>query len=182
MAQIEPLGVAPHVAQLVRKWLIEWADRNGYNIYADGLVVRTTLSSRHQKAANLAVARNVARLQSTADAQRKRGQERQLLQAGFLAMDPRNGHIRAWVGSPDFAQAQFDHVVQARRQPGSTFKPFICHNAPLARGPCSPGMTDYGKRFRSPTRNTPQPLPFRGTDAKEFPILPLGKRLAITSV
>jgi penicillin-binding protein 1A len=123
--QTEPLGPAPHVAQLVRKWLIEWADRNGYNIYADGLVVRTTISSRHQKAANVAVARNTARLQSMADAQRKRGQERQVLQAGFLALDPRNGHVKAWVGSRDFAQEQFDHVSQARRQPGSTFKPFV---------------------------------------------------------
>jgi penicillin-binding protein 1A len=123
--QTEPLGPAPHVAQLVRKWLVEWADRNDYNIYADGLVVRTTISSRHQKAANLAVARNMARLQSLADTQRKRGQERQLLQAGFLALDPRNGHVKAWVGSRDFAQEQFDHVSQARRQPGSTFKPFV---------------------------------------------------------
>ena len=131
--QTEPLGPAPHVAQLVRKWLIEWADRNGYNIYADGLVVRTTISSRHQKAANLAVDRNIARLQSLADSQRKRGQERQVLQAGFLALDPRNGHVKAWVGSPDFAQEQFDHVVQARRQPGSTFKPFV-YGAAFAQG------------------------------------------------
>jgi penicillin-binding protein 1A len=131
--QTEPLGPAPHVAQLVRKWLIEWADRNGYNIYADGLVVRTTISSRHQKAANLAVARNTARLQSLADTQRKRGQERQVLQAGFLALDPRNGHVKAWVGSRDFAQEQFDHVVQARRQPGSTFKPFV-YGAAFAQG------------------------------------------------
>jgi penicillin-binding protein 1A len=130
--QTEPLGPAPHVAQLVRKWLIEWADRNGYNIHADGLVVRTTISSRHQKAANLAVARNTARLQSLADSQR-RGQERQILQAGFLALDPRNGHVKAWVGSRDFAQEQFDHVVQARRQPGSTFKPFV-YGAAFAQG------------------------------------------------
>jgi penicillin-binding protein 1A len=123
--QTEPLGPAPHVAQFVRKWLIEWADRNGYNIYADGLVVRTTISSRYQRAANLAVARNMARLQVLADAHGKRGQERPQLQAGFLAMDPRNGHIKAWVGSRDFAQEQFDHVAQARRQPGSTFKPFV---------------------------------------------------------
>jgi penicillin-binding protein 1A len=33
--------------------------------------------------------------------------------------------VRAWVGSRDFAQEQFDHVSQARRQPGSTFKPFV---------------------------------------------------------
>jgi len=123
--QTEPLGPAPHVAQFLRKWLIEWADRKGYNIYADGLVVRTTISSRHQKAANLAVARNSARLQALADSQRRRGQERQVLQAGFLALDPRNGHIKAWVGSRDFEQEQFDHVAQSRRQPGSTFKPFV---------------------------------------------------------
>ena len=64
------------MAQFVRKWLIEWADREGYNIYADGLVVRTTIQSRLQKAANQAVARQLAQLQALADAQRKRGQER----------------------------------------------------------------------------------------------------------
>ena len=74
--QVEPLGPAPHVAQLVRRWLIEWADREGYNIYADGLVVRTTIQSRLQKAANQAVARQLAQLQALADAQRRRGQER----------------------------------------------------------------------------------------------------------
>jgi penicillin-binding protein 1A len=148
--QTEPLGHAPHVAQLVRKWLIEWADRNGYNIYADGLVVRTTISSRHQKAANLAVARNTARLQSLADTQRKRGQERQVLQAGFLAMDPRNGHIKAWVGSRDFAQEQFDHVSQARRQPGSTFKPFVYGAAFVQGYHPSSTLIDQVVDYRSP--------------------------------
>jgi penicillin-binding protein 1A len=123
--QTEPLGPAPHVAQMLRKWLIEWADQRGYDIYSDGLVVRTTIHTRLQKAANAAVARQVAQLQAIADRQRPRGQERALLQAGFLAIDPRSGHVRAWVGSPDFAQEQFDHVNQARRQPGSTFKPFV---------------------------------------------------------
>jgi penicillin-binding protein 1A len=123
--QVEPPGPAPHVAQFVRRWLIEWADREGYNIYADGLVVRTTIQSRLQKAANQAVARQTAHLQSLADAQRRRGQERAELQAGFLALDPRNGQVRAWVGSRDFASEPFDHVSQARRQPGSTFKPFV---------------------------------------------------------
>jgi penicillin-binding protein 1A len=40
-------------------------------------------------------------------------------------MDPRSGDVKAWVGSADFATDQFDHVNQARRQPGSTFKPFV---------------------------------------------------------
>lgn len=52
-------------------------------------------------------------------------QEKTLIQAGFLAVDPRNGHIKAWVGSRDFEKDAFDHVQQARRQPGSTFKPFV---------------------------------------------------------
>jgi penicillin-binding protein 1A len=53
------LGPAPHVAQWVRKWLIAWADSHGLNIYSDGLVVRTTLHSRLQKAGNQAVARQL---------------------------------------------------------------------------------------------------------------------------
>ena len=52
-------------------------------------------------------------------------QQKTTIQAGFLAVDPRNGHIKAWVGSRDFTQDAFDHVQQARRQPGSTFKPFV---------------------------------------------------------
>ena len=123
--QDEQVGIAPHVAQQVRKWLIAWADREDYDIYADGLVVRTTIDSRLQKAANAAVAKQVRQLQDLADRRRRKGEERQLLQAGFLALDPRSAQVKAWVGSPDFAQAQFDHVAQARRQPGSTFKPFV---------------------------------------------------------
>ena len=45
-------GTAPHLAEYLRKWLIDWADRNDYNIYADGLVVRTTIDSRLQEMAN----------------------------------------------------------------------------------------------------------------------------------
>ena len=123
--QVEPLGIAPHVAQHLRKWLVAWADSKGYNIHADGLRVRTTIDASIQKLANQAVARQLAQLQRLADGQRKAGDERALLQAGFLALDPRTGAVRAWVGSRDFAQEQFDHVSQARRQPGSTFKPFV---------------------------------------------------------
>ncbi|MEO7401180.1 MAG: transglycosylase domain-containing protein, partial [Polaromonas sp.] len=123
--QTEALGPAPHVAQHLRKWLIAWADRKGFNIHTDGLRVRTTLDAKIQQAANQAVARQMAQLQKLADGRRKAGQERPVLQAGFLALDPRSGAVRAWVGSRDFAQEQFDHVSQARRQPGSTFKPFV---------------------------------------------------------
>ncbi|HZY16215.1 MAG TPA: transglycosylase domain-containing protein [Ramlibacter sp.] len=123
--QQEPMGIAPHLAQQVRKWLIAWADREDYDIYADGLVVHTTIDARLQRAANQAVARQVRSLQQAADRSRGQGEEPASLQAGFLALDPRNARVLAWVGSADFAQEQFDHVNQARRQPGSTFKPFV---------------------------------------------------------
>ena len=137
--QVDAPGLAPHVAQQLRKWLIGWADQRNYDIHADGLVVRTTIDSRLQQAANQAVARQLTQLQTLADAQRRKGQERPLLQAGFLALDPRNGMVRAWVGSRDYAQEQFDHVGQARRQPGSTFKPFV-YGAAFMQG-MSPSMT-----------------------------------------
>ena len=123
--QVAPLGLAPHMAQYLRKWLIAWADDQGYNIHADGLRVVTTLDAGMQKAATQSMARQMAQLQKLADQRGPKDQDRPVLQAGFLALDPRDGAVRAWVGSRDFATEQFDHVSQARRQPGSTFKPFV---------------------------------------------------------
>ncbi len=55
------------------------------------------------------------------------------LEAGFVALDPATGEVRAWVGSRDFQRDQFDHVAQAERQPGSTFKPIV-YGAALEQG------------------------------------------------
>ncbi len=65
--------------------------------------------------------------------------EKTRVQAGFLAQDPVTGHVLAWVGSRDFSQDPFDHVQAARRQPGSTFKPFV-YGAAFANG-ASPNDT-----------------------------------------
>ncbi|NTU54179.1 MAG: PBP1A family penicillin-binding protein [Chlorobiaceae bacterium] len=55
--------------------------------------------------------------------------EKSRLQVALVAIDPTNGHVKAWVGGtnsgPDDYRYQFDHVWQAKRQPGSTFKPFV---------------------------------------------------------
>ena len=171
--QEEDLGTAPHLTQQLRRWLISWADRNGYSVYGDGLVVRTTIDSRMQAMAVEALTRQADKLQKVADSAwaKRMGapvnkellrslvresapykaevaaglsdaealkkvqadtdfmqalwKEKTTLQAAFLAMDPANGQVRAWVGSRDYKQDQFDHVQQARRQPGSTFKPFV---------------------------------------------------------
>ncbi|WCM90439.1 penicillin-binding protein 1A [Acidovorax sp. NCPPB 3576] len=179
--QVETAGPTPHLAQQLRKQLIDWADRNGYSLYADGLVIRTTIDSRLQAFANQAVTRQGRQLQGVADSawasrnawnpkgplvqslvresaqyeaavakgatpeealqgllddapfMRQLRQQKTRVQAGFLALDPRSGEVRAWVGSRDFAIDPFDHVQAARRQPGSTFKPFV-YGAAFANG------------------------------------------------
>jgi penicillin-binding protein 1A len=50
---------------------------------------------------------------------------KRLLHTGFVSMDPTNGYVRAWVGGINFKYMKYDHVAQGRRQPGSTFKPFV---------------------------------------------------------
>lgn len=48
-----------------------------------------------------------------------------IIQAGLMSMDPKDGTIKAWVGGIDWDFFKFDHVKQAKRQVGSTFKPFV---------------------------------------------------------
>ena len=61
------------------------------------------------------------------------------LRAGFMAMNPLNGQIKAWVGGPNYKFFKFDHVRQGKRQPGSTFKPIV-YTAAIDQGysPCFP--------------------------------------------
>jgi penicillin-binding protein 1A len=55
------------------------------------------------------------------------------VEGAFVALDPRNGAIKALVGGFDFEKSKFNHVTQAWRQPGSSFKPFI-YSAALEKG------------------------------------------------
>ncbi|MEJ7806941.1 MAG: transglycosylase domain-containing protein [Telluria sp.] len=202
-------GTDTHFTAYVRKWLIQWADENDYNLQLDGLVVYTTLDHELQMAALNAVERQGTALQIVADvewsspdggssqsagsyagrhggitpfeyfwrtkgklvnafvretpeykaaieggeepaaalkrfkadrtfmAQLRRAKTR--LEAGFVALDPASGEVRAWVGSRDFHKDQFDHVAQAQRQPGSTFKPIV-YGAALEKGISSEKM------------------------------------------
>jgi penicillin-binding protein 1A len=56
-----------------------------------------------------------------------------VVEAGIVAVDPRTGAVRALVGGFDFNRNQYNHVTQALRQPGSSFKPFI-YSAALEKG------------------------------------------------
>ena len=75
---------------------------------------------------------------------------KQFLHAGFMAMNPHTGEIKAWVGGIDHKYFKFDHVQQGKRQPGSTFKPIVYSTA-ISDGfsPCHP-VTDVPISFKEP--------------------------------
>ncbi len=50
---------------------------------------------------------------------------KRILNCGMMAMDPMNGHVKAWIGGINYKYFKFDHISQSKRQPGSTFKPFV---------------------------------------------------------
>lgn len=62
---------------------------------------------------------------------------KKFLQTGFVSMDPHSGHIKSWVGGVNHKYFKYDHVKQGKRQPGSTFKPFVYAAAiENGYGPC----------------------------------------------
>ena len=52
-------------------------------------------------------------------------QQKMRLEVALTAVDPETGEVRVWVGGRDFRKSAYDHVARAKRQPGSTFKPFL---------------------------------------------------------
>jgi penicillin-binding protein 1A len=62
-----------------------------------------------------------------------------ILHASMMSMDPRTGHVKAWVGGIDYKYFQYDNVYQSRRQVGSTFKPIVYATAlRMGKKPCDP--------------------------------------------
>jgi len=143
---------APYFAEHVRQQVI---DRYGYDmLYKGGLRIYTTLDLEMQQAAETAVAEGLKEFDvqlMIESADRDSGTDAaagddnlpegmrtpaqidkvpkematDVVQAALVAIDPRSGEIRAMVGGRDFEKSEFNRAVQARRQPGSAFKPFI---------------------------------------------------------
>lgn len=88
------------------------------------------------------------------------------LQAGFLSMDPYTGHIKAWVGGINHKYFKYDHVMQGKRQAGSTFKPFV-YGLAMENGysPCHP-MKDISPQFNIPGQPPWYPPNADGTRGK----------------
>jgi penicillin-binding protein 1A len=101
-----------------------------------GLRVYTTLDTDVQRFAEQSVAKRLADLET------RTRREGQALQAALVAIEPSTGYVRALVGGRDFAESPFNRATDAKRQPGSAFKPFV-FAAALEAG-FSPGTTIDG--------------------------------------
>ena len=115
-----------------RKVLAMLQDGEEVSITGDGL--KPAASGLGDKAAAKKQIRRgaVVRLLKTAKGQWTLTQVPEV-EGGFVALDPATGSIRALVGGFDYRKSKFNHVTQAWRQPGSSFKPFI-YSAALEKG------------------------------------------------
>lgn len=114
---------------------------------ARNLRVYTTLDLDLQRVAEEAVARQVERLEKVSKGKRRP-------QAALVALDPRNGHVLAMVGGNSYAESQLNRATDARRQPGSVFKPVVYAAAlesgisPLTLSTDAPREFTYDRRAR----------------------------------
>jgi len=144
-AMAQPLGVtpmrysndrAPYFVEMVRLHLDEKYGSSA--VYEGGLRVYTTLDMDLQSIADRAVEKQLSSLEARlkpkytlakyvpleTDSARA-GQKTPYLQSALVAIDPRTGYIRALVGGREWNHSNFNRATQARRQPGSAFKPFV---------------------------------------------------------
>ncbi|MCG6189467.1 penicillin-binding protein 1A [Maribellus maritimus] len=184
-------GPAPYFLEMLKPQLLEWCKNNtnekgeNYNLYTDGLKIKTTIDYNLQYYAQQSVKEYMKNLQKVFDnhwksrdifrenpeiirsairrIEKEKGNSNididkalasynkeittslftwddfkevqitrldslkhylKLLNAGFIAVEPQNGDLKAWVGGIDFRFFKYDHV-KAARQTGSTFKPFV---------------------------------------------------------
>lgn len=110
----------------------ELASRNISDKEEANLEIRTTLDLDLQRAANLAVTNYLAKLDRVFSQRAKRNKGGRP-EAALIAINPHTGEILAMVGGRDYASSQLNRVTDARRQPGSVFKPIV-YAAALANG------------------------------------------------
>jgi penicillin-binding protein 1A len=99
----------------VKQQLVSDDDYGPGAVFGGGLRVYTTLDTRLQKMARKAIAQVLKDPNGP--------------QAALVAIDPRDGAIRAMVGGSNYRESQFNLAVQGERQPGSAFKPFVLATA-----------------------------------------------------
>jgi penicillin-binding protein 1B len=127
--------VAPYFVEALRQDLSE---RYGEEILqSNGMAIYATLDAEVQRAANLAVSKQLEKLEKDFPALKRTDSP---LQAAVVALSPRTGEVIALVGGRDYRASQFNRATQALRQPGSVFKPIVLLTA-LQRREGAPQFT-----------------------------------------
>ena len=106
----------------------ELVDRfGGSRVAQGGLRVYTTLEPELQQAAEKILENGIADIEGRRGYKHpRRGKDaKEYLQGALVAMDPTTGAVRAMVGGRDFNESRFNRAMQAKRQSGSAFKPFV---------------------------------------------------------
>jgi len=134
-AAVDPIAISrgPYFAAAVHEYL--FATYGVEKALTGGLRVYTTMDADVQKFAEESVNKRLAELEKN----KKPGSP---LQAALVAIEPATGYVRAIVGGRSFDESPFNRATQAKRQPGSAFKPFV-FAAALEAG-FSPGTTIDG--------------------------------------
>ena len=147
--------VAPYFVEWVRQQLDE---KFGARLYEQGLRVYTTLDLDLQSAAERALENQIRAIEGgkygrfphrtyeqlsarAANGDEPSAANSPYLQGAFVAIDPRDGAVRALVGGREFDDSKFNRATQALRQPGSTFKPIVYATA-LQNGRSSATVID----------------------------------------
>lgn len=138
-AKAEPLPAKPFFRKFEAPYFVEslrqQLEERYPDLYTSGLKINSTIDFTMQKTAEEAVSNGIKALEQRV----KPG-----VQAALIAIDLRNGHIKALVGGTDFWETQFNRATMAVRQPGSAFKPFVYATA------LEKGMTEESQILDSP--------------------------------
>ncbi|MBI3611063.1 MAG: PBP1A family penicillin-binding protein [Nitrospirae bacterium] len=127
--------VAPYFVDFVRQQLTEHYSTEV--LASEGLKIFTTLDLQQQRLAEGALEKGLERLERE-DRRLRREDPLKEIQGALIALQPQTGQIKAMVGGRNYSVSQFNRAVQARRQPGSLFKPFV-YLAALTRGTTAEG-------------------------------------------
>lgn len=113
------ITVAPYIAEYIRQYI--QAAYGTELLYGEGLKVYTPVNLLMQDAAQRAVEKGLN------DYEKRQGykQGKSGVQGALIALEPRTGSVKTLVGGMHFLENQFNRVMQARRQPGSAFKPIV---------------------------------------------------------
>jgi penicillin-binding protein 1B len=128
-AQKEPIAVVARAVDNEAPYFVDYVGDvldttfPGVVAKAGSLDIYTTLDLNMQRHAQDAVREGIAAVDKILG-RRTRG-PRRLAQAALVAIDPRSGDILAFIGGRSYNQSQFNRAISARRQIGSTFKPFV---------------------------------------------------------